>query len=212
MKSPTNQPILWAALAILLVACALGGAAKFREPFSSNGQEEIAWGAASGTNQASTGFSLDPLDGMATVEALATGTAQAQIQAGTASAESELARAATEASARSDSASTAMTVLLGSETRVDFTFEDIRSLVSFTLEFHGLPREAVSLFVLLERAGWQNDPLLTVTIVGQTYLAFQADQLPGDTALFLENGALNFFSNDIPPTNWPVNVTLIVVE
>jgi hypothetical protein len=106
----------------------------------------------------------------------------------------------------------ALRVILPDGSHSNFTSQSIETLATLSLSLFDQLRPAVDLRQLLEQAGWQRHYLYSVTIEGRGSLTLQVDHLPGDAALYLDHGTLNFVSGEIPVDDWPRDVVLIVVR
>ena len=139
---------------------------------------------------------------------------------GTAIAKTEMANLANAPTAQTAAAfaltrqalSLALVIILPDGSRHDYTYTEIESYATLTLDLFDAPRKAVDLRFLLEEAKWSHFPLFSITIAGKCSITFHVDRLPQDAALYLDDGTVNFVSGKIPADDWPYDVVLIIVR
>lgn len=139
---------------------------------------------------------------------------------GTASAKTEMANLANAPTAQTAAAfaltrqalSLALVIILPDGSRHDFTYSEIETYATLTLDLFDAQRKAVDLRFLLEQVKWTHFPLYSVTIEGRNSMTFHVDRLPQDAALYLDKGTVNFVSGELPAEDWPYDVVLLILR
>jgi len=106
----------------------------------------------------------------------------------------------------------ALVVILPDGSRYGFTYSELETYATLTLDLFDAPRKAVDLRFLLEEVKWAQFPLFSITFEGRNSMTFHVDRLPQDVALYLDNGKVNFASAELPAEDWPYDVVLIILR